>query len=49
MMNIAVVVALSLIIWRFRARRRILGLAFYLTAFYCCVVFYELVGVTRLL
>jgi hypothetical protein len=44
-----VVMALSLVIWRFRRRRRIVGLAVYLVAFYCFVVAYELVGVGRLL
>ncbi len=49
MVKIGVVVALSLVIWRFRRRRRIVGLALYLAAFYCLVVAYELVGVGRLL
>ena len=49
MVKIGVVMALSLVIWRFRRRRRIVGLAVYLVAFYCFVVAYELVGVGRLL
>ena len=49
MVKIGVVMALSLVIWRFRRRRRIVGLAVYLAAFYCFVVAYELVGVGRLL
>lgn len=48
-LKIGVVMALSLVIWRFRRRRRIVGLAVYLVAFYCLVVAYELVGVGRLL
>ena len=49
MVKTGVVMALSLVIWRFRRRRRIVGLAVYLVAFYCFVVAYELVGVGRLL
>ena len=48
MVKIGVVMALSLVIYRFRRRRRIVGLAVYLVAFYCCLVAYELVGVGRL-
>ena len=49
MVKIGVVLALSLVIWRFRRRRRIVGLAVGLMVFYCVVVAYELVGVGRLL
>jgi len=49
MAKIGVVMALSLVIWRFRRRCRIVGLAVYLVAFYCIVVVYELVVVGRLL
>jgi len=48
LVKIGVVMALSLVIWRFRRRRRIVGLAVGLAAFYCVVVAYELVGVGRL-
>jgi len=49
MVKIGVVMALSIVIWRFRRRRRIVGLAVGLTAFYCVVVAYEVVGLGRLL
>ena len=49
MVKIGVVMAMSLVIWRFRRRRRIVGLAVGLVVFYCVVVAYELVGVGRLL
>ena len=49
MVKIAVVMTLSLVIWMFRPRRRIVGLAVYLVVFYCFVVAYELLGVGRLL
>lgn len=49
MVKVGVIVALSLVIWAFRRRRRIVGLAIYLAAFYCVIVAYELAGVVRLL
>ena len=45
--KVGLVAVNSLIIWRFRRRRRIVGLAVYLVVFYCILVFYELVSIGR--
>lgn len=46
--KVGLVAAISLVIWRFRRRRRIVGLVVYLVAFYCVIVVYELVNIARL-
>jgi hypothetical protein len=47
--KIGLILALSLLIWRYRHRRRILGLAIYLVVFYCAIVIHQLAGLGRIL
>jgi hypothetical protein len=48
LLKIVLVAGVSLTIWVFRGRRRVLGLALYLPLFYAALVLYEVVCIARL-